>query len=53
MKEFEFSDEHFREIRDIWIDINFQCQALQNKTGCPKSEIVKMIDSAKNYWENK
>ncbi len=53
MSQFQFSDENFRELRDIWNDMNFQCKAIQEKTGCPNSEIIKMIDSAKNYWENK
>ena len=53
MSEFEFSDEEFLEIREIWRDINSQCQILQDRTGCPNSAIVKMIDSAKSYWETK
>ena len=53
MSNFQFSDEQFIEIRDIWRDINFQCKVLQERTGCPNREIVKMLDSAKSYWENK
>ena len=53
MTNFQFSDEDFVEIREIWRDIKSQCNSLQQRTGCPSSEIVKMIDSAKNYWENK
>ena len=53
MTSFQFSDEQFVEIREIWRDINAQCKFLQERTGCPNSEIVKMIDSAKSYWENK
>ena len=53
MSNFQFTDEQFIEIREIWRDINSQCKLLQEQTGCPDSEIVKMIDSAKSYWENK
>ncbi len=53
MSDFQFTDEQFIEIREIWRDINSQFQIFQNQTGCPNSEIVKMIDSAKNFWENK
>ena len=53
MTDFQFTDEQFLEIREIWRDINFQCKVLQERTGCPNSEIVKMIDSAKSYWEQK
>ena len=53
MSNFQFTDEQFVEIREIWRDINSQCKLLQEQTGCPDSEIVKMIDSAKSYWENK
>ena len=53
MSHFQFTDEQFIEIREIWRDINSQCKLLQEQTGCPNSEIVKMIDSAKSYWENK
>ena len=53
MDDFKFTDEQFVEIREIWRDINFQCKVLQEQTDCPNSEIVKMIDSAKSYWENK
>ena len=53
MTDFQFSDEQFLEIREIWRDINSQCKVLQERTGCPNSEIIKMIDSAKSYWENK
>ncbi len=53
MTGFQFTDTDFVEIREIWRDINVQCQILQDRTGCPNSEIVKMIDSAKSYWENK
>ena len=53
MGNFQFTDEQFVEIREIWRDINSQCKLLQEQTGCPDSEIVKMIDSAKSYWENK
>ena len=53
MNHFQFTDEQFIEIREIWGDINSQCKLLQEQTGCPDSEIVKMIDSAKSYWENK
>ena len=37
----------------IWREINSRLRLLQNQTGCPNSEIVKIIDSAKSYWENK
>ena len=50
MSHFQFADEQFIEIREIWRDINSQCKLLQEQTGCPDSEIVKMIDSAKSYW---
>ena len=53
MSGFQFSDEQFEEIRELWRDINFKCQFFQEETGCPNSEIVKMIDSAKSYWGNK
>lgn len=53
MSDFDFTDEEFVEIREIWRDINSQCKNLQEKTGCPNSAIVKMIDSAKSYWEDK
>ena len=53
MSDFQFTDEQFVDIREIWRDINSQCALLQEQTGCPNSEIVKMIDSAKSYWENK
>lgn len=53
INDFQFSDEQFEEIREIWRDINSQCKVLQERTGCPNSEIVKMIDSAKSYWEQK
>ena len=53
MSNFQFSEEEFVEIREIWRDINSQCKLLQERTGCPSGEIVKMIDSAKSYWENK
>ena len=53
MSDFQFTDEQFVDIREIWRDINSQCAFLQEQTGCPNSEIVKMIDSAKSYWENK
>ena len=53
MSDFQFTDEQFIEIREIWRDINSQCKILQSQTGCPNSEIVKMIDSAKSYWEEK
>ena len=53
MSHFQFTDEQFIEIREIWRDINSQCKLLQEQTGCPDSEIVKMIDSTKSYWENK
>ena len=53
MGNFQFTDEQFVEIREIWRDINSQCKLLQEQTGCPDSKIVKMIDSAKSYWENK
>ena len=53
MSNFQFTEEQFVEIREIWRDINSQCKLLQEQTGCPDSEIVKMIDSAKSYWENK
>ena len=52
MSDFQFSDEQFIEIREVWRDINSQCQILQDQTGCPNSEIVKMIDSAKSYGED-
>ncbi len=52
MSQFQFTDEQFLEIREIWKDINFQCRLIQEQTGCPNSEIVKMIDSAKSCWEN-
>ena len=53
MSDFQFTDEQFIEIREIWRDINSQCKILQEDTGCPNHEIVKMIDSAKSYWEEK
>ena len=53
MSDFHFTDEQFVDIREIWRDINSQCTLIQKQTGCPNSEIVKMIDSAKSYWENK
>jgi len=53
MNDFLFTHEQFAEIREIWKDINSQCKILQEQTGCPNSEIVKMIDSAKSYWEEK
>ena len=53
MKDFQFTDEQFVEAQEIWRDINTQCKILQETTGCPNSEIIKMIDSAKSYWENK
>tara|TARA_B100000579_G_scaffold84210_1_gene65728 strand:- start:84 stop:266 length:183 start_codon:yes stop_codon:yes gene_type:complete len=53
MSSFQFTDEQFIEIREIWRDINSQCKLLQEQTGCPNGEIIKMIDSAKSYWENK
>ena len=53
MGDFQFTEEQFIEIREIWRDINSQCALLQKYTGCPDSEIIKMIDSAKSYWENK
>ena len=53
MSNFQFTYEQFIEIREIWRDINSQCKLLQEQTGCPNSEIIKMIDSAKSYWENK
>ena len=53
MSDFQFTDEQFSEIREIWRDINYQCKTLQEHTGCPNSEIIKMINSAKSYWEEK
>ncbi len=53
MNDFQFTDEQFVEIREIWRDINDQCRILQEQTGCPNCEIVKMIDSAKSFWEDK
>ncbi len=53
MSDFQFTDEQFVEIREIWRDINAQCRILQEQTGCPNSEIVKIINSAKSYWEYK
>ncbi len=53
MKGFHFTDEQFIEISEIWRDVNSQCTNLQKHSGCPNSEIIKMIDSAKSYWENK
>ena len=53
MKGFKFTEEQFIEIREIWRDINSQCTNLHHHSGCPNSEIMKMIDSAKSYWENK
>ena len=52
MSEFQFTDEQFVGIREIWRDIQSQCKLLQKQTGCPNSDIVKMIDSARSYWEN-
>ena len=49
MNNFVFTDDQFLDIREIWRDINSQCEILQAQTGCPNSEIVKMIDSAKSY----
>ncbi len=51
MNNFQFTDEQFVEVREIWRDINTQCKLLQKQTGCPNSEIIKMIESAKSYWE--
>ena len=51
MTNFQFTDEQFVEVREIWRDINTQCKLLQKQTGCPNSEIIKMIESAKSYWE--
>ena len=51
MSSVDFTDEQFAAIRDVWRDINVQCQVSQKQTGCPTSEIVKMIDSVKSYWE--
>ncbi len=45
MSNFQFTDEQFVEIREIWRDINSQCKLLQEQTDCPDSEMVKMIDS--------
>ena len=53
MSKFKFNDEQFIEIREIWRDINSQCEVFQQRSGCPNNEIIKMIDSAKSYWENK
>ena len=53
MSHFQFIDEQFVEIREIWRDINSQCKLLQEQTGYPDNGIVKMINSAKSYWENK
>ncbi len=53
MTHFMFTEEEFLQIREVWRDINLQCEIIQKQTGCPNSEIVKMIDSAKNLWENK
>ena len=53
MSDFQFTDEQFVEAREIWRDINSQCALLQKRTGCPNSEIIKMINSAKSYWEEK
>ena len=53
MSNFQFTEEQFIEIREIWRDINSQCRMLQDQTGCPNIEIIKMIDSAKSYWEEK
>ncbi len=52
MSHFQFTDEQFVDIRKIWRDINSQCELLQEQTGYSDSDIVKMIDSAKSYWEN-
>ena len=52
-EDFQFTEEEFIEIREIWRDINSQCSVLQKRSGCPNSEIIKMIDSAKSFWENK
>ncbi len=52
MNQLKFTDEDFLETREIWRDINSQMKILQERTGCPNSEIVKIIDSAKSYWEN-
>ncbi len=52
MSHFQFTDEQFIKIIVIWRDINSQCKLLQKQNACPDSEIVTMIDSAKNYWEN-
>tara|TARA_Y100001968_G_C18784730_1_gene448370 strand:+ start:314 stop:493 length:180 start_codon:yes stop_codon:yes gene_type:complete len=51
MDHFQFTEDQLIEVREIWRDINSQCKILQDQTGCPTSEIVKMIDSAKSYWE--
>ncbi len=53
MSEFQFTEEDFVDLREIWRDINAQCKIFQDRTGCPNTEIVKMIDSVKNFWENK
>ncbi len=52
MSKFQFNDEQFIEAREIWRDINAQCKILKEQTGCPNSEIIKIIDSAKSYWES-
>ena len=53
MSNFQFTDEQLIEIRAIWSDINSQCKLLQEQTGCPDTEIVKMIDPVKSFLENK
>lgn len=53
MHDFQFTAEEFIEVQEIWRDINSQCRVLQERTGCPNSEIIKMIDSVKSFWENK
>ena len=53
MNNFQFTDDQFIEIREIWRDINSQCKILQEQTGCPNTEIIKMMDSANSDWEDK
>ena len=49
MSHFQITDEQFVAIREIRSDGNSQCKLLQDQTGCPDGEMVKMIDSTKSY----
>ena len=53
MIEFKFTEEQLDEAHVIIEEIVDKCRGLQEETGCPNSEIKKMIASAKSFWENK